>query len=76
MSQVERVLAYMREHGSITQNEANYKLGCSRLSARIYDIRHKLKIPVSKVREVGKNRFGERTEYDRYSLRESVEKDG
>lgn len=39
MTQNEAVLEYMREHGSITPQEAVNALGCFRLSARIYDLR-------------------------------------
>ena len=40
MPQSDRIIKYMREHGSITQKEAVY-LGCLRLSARIYDLKSK-----------------------------------
>lgn len=40
-TQNERVLAYMREHpGGITAMEALTDIGCFRLAARIYDLRH------------------------------------
>lgn len=34
------ILEYMRAHGKITTIEAITKLGCTRLSARIWDLRH------------------------------------
>lgn len=37
-NQCEKILAYMREHGGITQRGA-IQLGCYRLSARIHDIK-------------------------------------
>ena len=37
-TQCQKVLAYMEEHGSITQREAIW-LGIYRLSGRIYDLR-------------------------------------
>lgn len=39
MTQNEMILAYMREHGSITPKEALNHCGCMRLSARIHDLR-------------------------------------
>lgn len=39
MTQSEQVLDYMREHGGITSMEAFSKLGITRLSARIFDLR-------------------------------------
>lgn len=35
-----KVLAYMKEHGSITPLEALDEFGCYRLGARIWDLRH------------------------------------
>lgn len=39
MTQDERVLAYIREHGSITQIEALRELGVMRLASRVSDLR-------------------------------------
>lgn len=38
-TQNDRVLDYMRSHGGITSLEAYDKLGCTRLSARIKDLK-------------------------------------
>ena len=38
MTQCEKVLQYIDEHGEITQRDA-IKLGCYRLSARIFDLK-------------------------------------
>ena len=35
----ERIIEYMRQHGSITSKEAVYDLGIFRLSARIHEIK-------------------------------------
>lgn len=67
MTQCERVLDYMQRFGSITSAEAVMDLGVYRLAARISDLRgegHK----ISDRMESGKNRFGEKTSYKRYSL--------
>ena len=67
MTQCERVLDYMQRFGSITSAEAVMDLGVYRLAARVSDLRkegHK----ISDRMESGKNRFGEKTSYKRYSL--------
>lgn len=38
MTQNQRIITYLNEHGEITQKDA-FKLGCFRLSARIHDLR-------------------------------------
>lgn len=38
--QTRDVLEWLLEHGSITTNNAIYELHCTRLSARIWDLRH------------------------------------
>ena len=69
MNQIGMVIKYMERYGSITQNEASQYLGCTRLSARIADIKaqgHKVKT----IMVHGKNRFGESVHYAKYSLEE------
>lgn len=39
MSQTQRVLDYMRKHGSISQQEAINAFACYRLAAKIFDLR-------------------------------------
>lgn len=39
MTQEQKIVDYLDRHGSITQREA-ITLGCYRLSARIFDLRH------------------------------------
>ena len=68
MTQTERVLAYIKEKGSITQLEAINVLGCTRLSARAWDIQNKLGIPLKTETVKVKNRFGETCSVTRYSL--------
>ena len=63
------ILAYMREHGSITAMDAVRDFGCMRLAARISDLRwdgH----DIETVYEAGKNRNGETVRYARYYLHE------
>lgn len=68
MTQNERVIAYMREHGSITQRDAMW-LGIYRLSARIFDLR-KAGYRVQSQWETVENKYGERATIARYSLAE------
>ena len=65
--QTERILKYMKDFGSITQAEAFTDLGISRLSARIWDIRHEGYGVLAQF-EKAKNRYGEPVHYIRYSL--------
>lgn len=66
-TQCDMILAYLREHGSITQTEAAVEFGCWRLGARIWDLRHaghKIKRDmVSK-----KNRYGKQISFARYTI--------
>ena len=41
MTQNEMIIKYLNEHGSITTYESYSKLFITRLSARIFDIKHK-----------------------------------
>ena len=40
MTQCEQIYYYMKEHGEISQRDA-YKLGCTRLAARISDLKRR-----------------------------------
>lgn len=72
MTQVERIIEYMKRNGSITQVDAYNDLGCTRLPARISDIKS-MGIGINKVMETTKNRYGEKVSFARYSLKESKE---
>lgn len=67
MTQEQRVLAYMREHKGITQLDATYDLGITRLSGRIFQLRGKGYVIDTEFRK-GKNRYGEETRYGCYRL--------
>lgn len=67
MNQRELVLRYMHEFGSITDSDARQAIGCTRLAARIGEIRAS-GVRIIKVMEKGKNRFGGVTHYARYRL--------
>ena len=68
-TQKDRVLRYMRNHDGITSIQAFSDLGITRISARIADLRADGFI-IASVRESGKNRYGEKTNYVRYILHE------
>lgn len=63
--QTERVLAYIRTYGSITQMEAMYDLGVYRLASRISELK-KQGYNIIGETEAVKNRFGEKCYVKRY----------
>lgn len=68
MSDKERTLNYLREHGSSSPLEALNAFGCMRLGARIFDLRRD-GIDIVTVIENGKDMNGEPMSYARYILR-------
>ena len=67
MTQCERIMRHLEDFGSITSATAMEEYGIMRLASRISDLK---KQGVSIKTEIvsGKNRYGERTSYARYSL--------
>ncbi len=70
--QNELILAHLRDVGGITQQEAAQRYGCTRLGARIYDLRHQGH-DIRSETERGINRFGRTTHWTRYWLVETRE---
>jgi hypothetical protein len=66
-TQVERVVEYMEEKGSITQLEAIAELGVMRLASRISDLK-KSGVPIKSETVAVKNRYNEDCYIKRYSL--------
>lgn len=64
----ERILKYIRDFGSITTLEAVYELGCTRLSEYIRQLRLEYDIQDTWIN--GINRYGEKTQYKKYWLKE------
>ena len=64
--QHERILQFMDEHGSITPMEAFSELGITKLSTRVGEMIES-GISIEKHREKGRNRFGEKVNYMRYT---------
>ena len=71
-TQNERILAYIKEFGSITQLEALRDPGVMRLASRISDLRRQGYNIVSE-RETVKNRYGENCYPKRYSIKEATD---
>ena len=68
-TQCDRVLAYLKRHGTITDTEARDELHIRRLSGRIYDLKRK-GIPITMHWEYGRNTYGEVVKYGVYTLAE------
>lgn len=65
MTQCERILAYLDEHGSITRAEAMSELGIANFTARISELRQEGVILAVET-ETRKNRYGEPVRFARY----------
>lgn len=68
MTQTEKILAYIRENGSITPLDALREFGCMRLASRVTDLK-RAGYEISRVMETSKNRNGEAVRYARYTLK-------
>ena len=68
LTQSMKVLKYMMDFGKITPVDAMKDLGVMRLAARISDLEEQ-GFEIVHERESGKNRYGEKTSYARYSLK-------
>ena len=67
MSQCERIVQYINQHGSISTLEAFTDLGCTRLASRITDLKRQGYNIKSEYTE-GKNRYGEKVYFKKYSF--------
>lgn len=67
MTQCQRIMRHLRDYGSITSLEAMQEYGIMRLGARIWDLKAQ-GVPIKSETVTGKNRYGERTCFARYSL--------
>ena len=68
MTQKDRILKYLRDFGSITPLDAMADLGCMRLASRISELKGE-GYAIRKEMEKGRNRYGQKTSYARYSLK-------
>lgn len=69
LTQCDKVLRHLRDHGYITSLEAINEYGIQRLAARIADLK-KRGIPIASMRTTGKNRYEEPVNYSVYVLME------
>lgn len=69
VTQCDKVLRHLKDHGSITSFEAFNEYGILRLASRINDLRAQGIAIVSETAS-GKNRYGETTHYSVYRLAE------
>ena len=67
-TQINRLLAYMDEHKTITQIQALNDLGIMRLASRMSDLKQ-MGYPISKKMITVYNRYGEECRVAEYSLR-------
>jgi hypothetical protein len=68
-TQCEKVLAYMRQFGSITQLQALQDIGCMRLASRISDLRYR-GYAIGRRMKTSKNRYGKDVSFAEYYLEE------
>lgn len=66
MTQCERILRHLEDYGGITQAEAMQEYGIMRLSARIWDLRHRGH-DIRQEMVTGRNRYGEPVSFARYT---------
>ena len=67
LSQCQKIIAYMEQHGSITPNDADREFSCKRLASRITDLKKKGYV-ISMQLEKGKDKHGKPCRYARYRL--------
>lgn len=68
LSQTKLILQHLKEHGSITSYEAFTLYGATRLSALIYDLRHKHGHNITSHLELVTTRYGHKTSIAVYKL--------
>lgn len=74
MTQCEKILQHLVEHGSITAVEAMEEYGIARLASRISDLKSD-GVPIRRRMVTAKNRFGEPVSYAEYRLEEEEKRD-
>lgn len=67
MTQTEKILRHLQEHGEITAYEAVQEYGIMRLAGRVADLK-KAGYPIQSRTTRGKNRFGEPVCYSTYYM--------
>lgn len=67
ITQCDRVLQHLQDHGSISTLEGITEYGILRLASRINDLKRR-GIAISSETKTGKNRYGEKVHYSVYRL--------
>ena len=67
MSQCDKVLEYMENHAGITQKQATDELACTRMAARIFDLKARGYVIMDFGRDT-ENRFGDPCRVKEYRL--------
>lgn len=70
MNKTSRVLQYLKENGSITSWEAIQEFGATRLSAIIFNLRHKYNLNIISERIEFTDRYGYKSSFVKYILKE------
>lgn len=73
-TQNDLVLKYLNEHGSITTYESYSKLFVTRLSARIYNLKHKYQVDFEEEWIHSRNIYGQPIRYKKYILKRKEDK--
>ena len=68
MTQTKAVLMHLEDFGSITSWEAIKEYGATRLSAIIYNLRHKYELNIVSELVIFVNRYGHKSRYAKYIL--------
>lgn len=67
MTQMDAIINHLKEHGDITSMQAIKLYGCTRLAAKIYDLRKRGYI-IDTITEDGSTRYGTHCQFARYVL--------
>ena len=68
MNKTKAVRKHLEEHGTINTMEAIQKYGATRLSAIIFNLRHKYDMKIINDRVDFTDRYGTKSHYDNYIL--------
>ena len=75
MTKTSAVMTHLQEYGSITSWEAIKEYGATRLSAIIYNLRHKYEMNIQNEMVEFTDRFGNKAMYAKYILMPKENKD-
>ena len=70
MTQNERIKRHLETLGEISSRDAFVEYGCMRLAARVWDLKHKYGLRITKETKTARNRFNEAVSYAVYRLDE------